>query len=87
MDIYLVYYYQGQLKTVRCFWDENVLRPFDNPKKYYTKYSYRPLNFRWGKVWCYERDLPRAIEILKTHRQGYIDSLEQRYHKLKGDTL
>ena len=85
-NVYLIYYYRGEMKVKEGSLKINgIFEPYDNPKKYHTKLHDFPLKLRYGKVWCMsDKDVPKAIEMIKQSRQRYVSEVFERYEKLKG---
>lgn len=88
MDKYLIYYYQGNVKIKRGDFDPyGNFVPSDNPKKYHAKIPICPLDFYYGKTWCYEKDIPKAVELIRARRKNYFKNIETSYERIKSEVI
>ena len=75
MKKYLLYIYRGQLKITEIFWEGGSCRKVEDPSKWHSKVNRRPLTFEYGKIWCFEKDLDKAIEMMREHYSQYAKNI------------
>lgn len=81
MKNYLLYMYRGQLKVTEIIW-QNGCRKAADPSKWHAKVNPIPLKFTYGKIWCHEDDLDKAIGMMKEHYKEYAEGMEKLAAKI-----
>lgn len=77
MKQYLVYLWRGNLMITEIVWIKGSCRKAEDPRKWHAKVHPRPLSLCYGKVWCYEKDLQKAIDIIKQNYERYAGRMEK----------
>ena len=77
MKQYLVYLWRGNLMITEIVWIKGSCRKAADPRKWHAKVHPRPLTLCYGKVWCYEKDLQKAIDIIKQNYERYAGRMEK----------
>lgn len=79
----LVYIHKGEIKIEKGFFDKyGNFRKSRNPRIYHTKLHRKPLTLNYGKVWCKDEDLWKAIQIVKDNYLRYFKETTVRTLKL-----
>ena len=85
--VYKVYMEKGEVivrkgKIHPC--NANLFVPDDKPNTYHTKNPTRPMEIESGRVYvCDEKDIPKAIEMVKRHHELYLETAEDRLKRSK----
>ncbi len=82
MKRYLLYMYRGELKVTEVFFKNGSCRKVSNPSIWHSKVNSKPLTFEYGKIWCYEDDLPKAIEMMQEHYRDYAKQIKEQALKV-----
>lgn len=83
--LYLVYSWRGDIRSKTGKLGSNgIFIPDDtsNGYPYHTNVPKKLMTLESGRILCYEKDLPEAIDILLKHKEEYLKELEDRRNKV-----